>query len=299
MPDNERRSYRKVYKRLWSDPDFIGMTDSERIMALYVLAGSQTNRIGLFKFSIPLASEDLKRPLNTIRRVFTHVVKVFKWEYDASGRVLWIPSWWKYNPPPKQSTNIKGYLADLSDLPRTALIARFRGNLCDVPVPLHEYFHERGSITEPSTAPSSEPSTARAQPEQSASTPRATHTQTHTQTETQTQTTARAPLVQSPVSQRNVAHFTEIGVHVPTFVNDEFLKRLMNAEGLTEDGARKRLTEWYESIEKAWTGKRIGDEAPKFWRSRFTEWQGTTEIEKPKSVGRYTNWRPTGTDGKR
>jgi hypothetical protein len=119
----------------------------------------------------------------------------------------------------------------------------------------------------------------------------------------QQHTQVRAPIVQSAVSQRNVAHFTEIGVHVPSFLhNDEFKARLMNAEGLTDAQADKALRTWYESVEKQWTGKRIGDEAPKFWRTRFAEWQGTTVAAKPKApTSRYQNWAPapTGTDGKR
>jgi hypothetical protein len=298
--DNERRSYRKVYKRLWSDPDFIAMTDSERIMALYVLTGSQTNRIGLFKFSIPLAAEDLKRPLNTIRRVFANVVKAFRWEYDVTSRVLWIPSWWKYNPPPKQSTNIKGYLADLSDLPRTALIARFRGNLADVPVSLHDYFAERSVVSEPSTAPSSERSTARTQPEQTASTPRATNTHTHTQGQTHTHA-APAALSRPPsIQQRrnpNAAWEGPRGLCVLHRQHEQFVA--------SRNGDVSEVLAFYAEVGERWghgdlRAANIDPDMPKFWNARYAEkWPpANAKAAKPDPYARIrATLQPTGTEG--
>lgn len=272
MSDNERRSYRKVYKRLWADPEFIAMTDSERNMALYVLTGPQTNRIGLFKLSIPLAAEDLKRPLNTVRRVFANVVKAFRWEYDATTRVLWIPSWWKYNPPPKQSSNIKGYLSDLSDLPKTALLAKFRGNLIDIPRTLHEHFHERGPITAADTAPSTEArSAASSEVSTAPSTVLATQTQTHLQTHLQTETPAadasppQRPMAPIHTSHRRHVVCGRVCLHESQF--DEFVRR--------RNGAREAVRTWAASVVDDWTQGAHAAEEPgdsfDFWRARYAE----------------------------
>lgn len=298
--DNERRSYRKVYKRLWSDPAFIAMTDSERNMALYILTGSQTNRIGLFKFSIPLAAEDLKRPLNTVRRVFGNVVKAFGWEYDTAGRVLWIPSWWKYNPPPKQSTNIKGYLADLSDLPRTGLTAKFRSNLGDVPAALHAYFAEHSPSSEPSTAPI----TARADAEQTASRPRATNTHTHTQGHTQTQTPAAVAAPARPMApiqarrRPGAAWEGPRGLYVLQKQHEQFVA--------SRNGDERAVFDFYAEVGERWgygdlSTSNIDPDSPKFWNARFAEkWPPAKASAKP--TGRWSNWKPpeykaTGTDG--
>jgi hypothetical protein len=113
--------------------------------------------------------------------------------------------------------------------------------------------------------------------------PRPTTTTTTTATSTPTSVgVARArtaPLVTPPREHRSIAFETEIGVHVPRFLHDrEFRPRLMNADALTESQADTRLMAWYRETELRFAGKRIGDKPPDFWRARFEEWQGRTEM---------------------
>lgn len=257
----ERRTYRKVYRRLWANPQFLALTDSERLMALYILAGPQTNRIGLFKFNIPGAADDLKRPVNTIRRVFHHVRETFGWLWDADARVIWIQSWWKYNPLPKQDTNLRGLLADINEVPSSPLIAQFKAHTEFVPAKLLSHFIATSS--EPSTAPSSEGHTARA-------------TYTYTETETNTETeTARAPRGHTgsgplggslPREHLKHAWCGNFRKCVPEFLHGEFVRAVGGDSAVADATVRA----FYERTMAAIPDEQpIGDETTKFWRPRF------------------------------
>jgi hypothetical protein len=51
--------YRKLYIRLWRHPGFLSLTDAEKVLALYLLTGPPTNRLGLYTLSIATAAEEL------------------------------------------------------------------------------------------------------------------------------------------------------------------------------------------------------------------------------------------------
>lgn len=133
----ERRHYRKIYTRIWSHPAFRALTDSEKVVALYLLSGPQTNRVGLYKLSIGAATDDLlSRKDRFLAKVATCFDK-FGWVLDKTSSVLWIPSWWEWNPPGDKVNNFKGALTDLNDVPPTYLISCFCNNLDALSPVLH------------------------------------------------------------------------------------------------------------------------------------------------------------------
>lgn len=136
----DKRRWRRAYVRLYTDPDFQGLSDAEKVMATYLLFGPQTNRIGLYHVSAGLGIEHLRCPLRQFRMRLERVCEVFRWQYDAAAHVIWIPSWWDYNPVTGNENNIKGALSDIVDVPPTPLIDRFAKHLVFVPPNLHKYF---------------------------------------------------------------------------------------------------------------------------------------------------------------
>jgi hypothetical protein len=120
--------YRKVYPKLWSDARFLALPQSDRLVLLYLLSGPQSNRIGLFKVSLGSASEDLKTSSVTFRKRLLNVCATFGWEFDDYARVLWIPSWWRFNPPENENV-LKGNLKDLGEVPASLLVGKFCRNL--------------------------------------------------------------------------------------------------------------------------------------------------------------------------
>lgn len=129
--------YRLVYPRLWRHPGFVRLNKTARELALYLLTGPQTNRIGLFHFSVGTAAEDLSVGVETIRERLADVSGTFGWLFDIDARVFYIPSWWRWNPP--QNDNVlKGNLKDLNEITPCALAEQFARNLGT----LHERFHQ-------------------------------------------------------------------------------------------------------------------------------------------------------------
>jgi len=133
--------YRRLYPRLWRHPGFVGLTKSGRELALYLLTGPQTNRLGIFHLSVATASEDLNVAVETIRKGLADVGATFGWTFDAAARVLYIPSWWKWNQPANANV-LKGNLKDLNDIPPCGLLDAFAQNLETLDPTFHQTFVE-------------------------------------------------------------------------------------------------------------------------------------------------------------
>lgn len=139
--------YRKIFPRLWCHPQFLELSEGERLLTLYCLTGPQQNRCGYAKFSISAAAEDLDISPVKADRQMRRICSAFGWEYDRRRRVLFIPSWWTFNCPENPNVMI-GVLKDLAEVPPSDLFARFAGNVETLPPTYRETFTQR--IGEPS-----------------------------------------------------------------------------------------------------------------------------------------------------
>jgi hypothetical protein len=92
-------------------------------------------------FSIATAAEDLSVSVETCRRRLADVSVTFGWTYDADSRVLYIPSWWTWNPPENQYV-LAGNLKDLNEVPPCALTEAFACNLDTLDQSYHQTFAE-------------------------------------------------------------------------------------------------------------------------------------------------------------
>lgn len=131
----DRGRYRKVFLQFWLDADVRELSHFEQLIALYCLTGPQSNRLGIFEFSAMIAAEYLKpvgepftnEVLNGFQVGFRNVCETLGWQYDERARVLYIPSWFKYNAPDNANT-MKGCLSDLAKVPETTLLEAFANN---------------------------------------------------------------------------------------------------------------------------------------------------------------------------
>jgi hypothetical protein len=146
--------YRKIDPRIWKDEKFTSVTNDEKLVVLYCLT-AQSNRIGLFLFSCAMAAEELDIPSQTFTKRFKNVCRTFKWEYDERHRVLYIPTWWKYNPP-ENKNNVIGNLKDIDDLPDSLLINKFKSNLEYLDETFYETFTQTLEKHYPKRSPSQE-----------------------------------------------------------------------------------------------------------------------------------------------
>ena len=120
--------YRKLYARLWRHPGFTSLTDGEKVLAFYLLTGPQTNRLGIYVFSIATAAENLGTVPQTLTKRLERVSVTFGWLFDKKARVVYIPSWFKWNPPENLNV-VKGSLKDLNEIPPCAFVDAFARNI--------------------------------------------------------------------------------------------------------------------------------------------------------------------------
>jgi len=115
----------------------------------------QSNRIGLFSFSPGEAVEDLGLSGQTFAKGFGNVCMTLLLGWDSKARVLYLPTWWKYNPP-ENANNVIGNLKDLDDVPDSPLIERFINNLQYLPETLQATFTQTLAKRYPKRSPSQE-----------------------------------------------------------------------------------------------------------------------------------------------
>lgn len=125
---HEGPRYRKLYPMFWRDADVRAMDDAHKVVAAYCMTSHQTNRIGLFVLSPALASEELGTTVQTFLKRLANVCETLGWGWDERARVLYLPSWWRWNHPENQNV-MKGNLDDLAEIPQTSLVKRFATNL--------------------------------------------------------------------------------------------------------------------------------------------------------------------------
>jgi hypothetical protein len=149
---SDRGRYRKLYVRLWRHPGFVGLNDGDKTVALYVLTGPQSNRLGLYVLSVATAAEDLGMTPETLRKRLSNVCVTFGWLFDSEARVVYLPSWWWWNPPENDNV-LKGNLKDLNDIPPCALVDAFARNVETLSATFHETFLEglRQRLPQPSS----------------------------------------------------------------------------------------------------------------------------------------------------
>lgn len=194
----DRRNYRKIYTRIWNSPEYRAMPDAGKVMTLYLLSGPQTNRVGLFKLSLAQAGEDLHKPVTQVRRLLETVCRAFDWLYDDDAQVFFVPTWWEYNHV-ENPKNLKGYLTDLNDMPRTALVTKFCESVEHIPIELRPLIAEWLDRLTPKPQPTQDRRSHHRSntdgigdgiTDRTTSTSTSTSTKTKTETQTETQTVA-------------------------------------------------------------------------------------------------------------
>ena len=134
--------YRRVSPRVWGDEKFTSLAEGEKLLALYILTSDQANRVGCFRFSPGKAAEDLGcSPATTGNRLET-VCQTLGWRFSPATRVLFLPTWFRYNPPANPN-QVQGWSSDLMELPDDPLKHLCFEELRTVCEQLGERFTER------------------------------------------------------------------------------------------------------------------------------------------------------------
>lgn len=140
-PVIEKQRYRKHGAYYYPDEKVITLPFHAKAIGSYLLVG-QVNRVGIFTFSIGLAQEELGLSPKVFNPNFELVLNTLGWKFDRATRVLYVPTWWRYNAPENPNVLI-GALGDLSGLPKTPLLNEFETNVRYLPSNLLETFTQR------------------------------------------------------------------------------------------------------------------------------------------------------------
>lgn len=119
--------YRRIDPRIWNDEKFRKLTFEGRAVALYCLTTDQSNRIGIFNFNVFKAADDLGLKYTVFDTVFNTVCNTMNWHFAKVFRILYLPTWWKYNQPDNEK-HFLGCMKDLDDIPNCELKLLFLTN---------------------------------------------------------------------------------------------------------------------------------------------------------------------------
>lgn len=131
--------YGVISPKFWPDVRLTLSTEG-KLIANHLITGRHANRIGLFEVSLPGAADELNMDVKKYEKHFGPSVVSLGWEYDEEARVLWIPSWWKYNHP-QNPRHMMGSLRDLTAVPDSYLIPKWAGHVIHVRAVYREQFH--------------------------------------------------------------------------------------------------------------------------------------------------------------
>lgn len=116
--------WRKVHVNDWSVLD--GYCTVRQLLFFRATAGRESNRCGLFRFSIADAADRLGVETGIALDHLTALAEAFGWQYDRQSRVLWLRTWWERNPHLcANESAVRGCIRDLQSLPRTPLLKAF------------------------------------------------------------------------------------------------------------------------------------------------------------------------------
>lgn len=148
--------YRNLPHAVWLEIVPKLHSPNEIAVLIYLIAGLQANRCGLYQLSLGRMSEDLRLSTQETRQAFDAVLRTTGWPYDEENRVLWIPQWWGWNPP--QNANVlRGAMKDLTGVPVCPLVHEFRNHIETLHPDYHEIFGQTFDERYPQSSPKCSP----------------------------------------------------------------------------------------------------------------------------------------------
>lgn len=133
--------FRKIDPRIWTDEKFSELDIEAAHLAFWILTSTRINRCGILLWSSGLASEETKIPKDRIDTVLGTIRESFRWPFDSSSKVLFIPNFFRYNQPPNPKA-LKGCLKDLDDVPNFDLKLFLNMTLRHIPLKLKNLYVE-------------------------------------------------------------------------------------------------------------------------------------------------------------
>lgn len=137
-----RPIYRMLSPLFWDDPGVQALDAHNQLIAAHILTSRQTNGAGLFRFSLAEAEETIAKVSGTYAIRFAKVCDTLNWRFHKPSKTLYLPTWWKWNPPDNPK-HLIGAMKCLFDVPQTPLLKEFASNTTWLKPNLHDTFRIR------------------------------------------------------------------------------------------------------------------------------------------------------------
>ncbi len=112
--------YGKVFRRIWSSPDFMAASEDARAMTLYLLTSEHGTSEGMFRLPIAYASNDLRWPFDRASNALAELVETGFIGYDEQVGIVLVVKALRWNSP-KSPNNVKGAASAVAELRDTPL----------------------------------------------------------------------------------------------------------------------------------------------------------------------------------
>lgn len=116
--------FASVSPEFWTDTTVGGWSDSQKLLALYLLTCPHRNLQGLYRLSVRYAADDLGWSTQRTKRALEELVEDGFAEYDWKAKVVLLPKALRYYQP-KTRPQLTGALQALAKVPDTPLKQRF------------------------------------------------------------------------------------------------------------------------------------------------------------------------------
>lgn len=117
------REYGKVATRFWTDARVLSLEGREKLVFLFLLAGTQSNCVGCFRCTSHHIAADAVCTAEEAEQALSRLAAAGLIERDVVAGLVWLPRWLRYNPLLNPNMG-KSALMDLLALPASPLLAR-------------------------------------------------------------------------------------------------------------------------------------------------------------------------------
>lgn len=110
------RDYSKISPSVWRSRRFINLSDSSKLLFLYVITNPHVNSVGCYPLPDGYACADLGWPLDEYLKARDEVIQSNMVDFDETTHEVLIDCWFKHNPPmnDKHAIGTNRLLADIN-----------------------------------------------------------------------------------------------------------------------------------------------------------------------------------------
>lgn len=120
--------YQKIPSKLWKDPRFKNLSDSQQLFLIYVMYGPHVTSIGLYSLPAGYACEDRKMSVKKFHAWISEFVKLGFIKYCNESSLVFIRDYLQNNPIANDK-HLKSAINQFQELPQSTITNDFKDTL--------------------------------------------------------------------------------------------------------------------------------------------------------------------------